>query len=293
MFVQEQAFSDRPKRPTGGPIQRFFLYVLVLIGAWVFALPFLWMVSTAFKPPWQVMIFPPQWIPASLYLANFTDSWITLDFGVFYRNTIYLTLVNIVGAILSASLVAFAFARLRFRGRNVLFLVLLSTMMLPSQVTLIPLYVLFSRFGWINTFWPLIVPTWLAGGPSGAFNVFLLRQFFLTIPREMDDSAKIDGAGYLDIYARIILPLSAPVLGIITIFTFTNNWNDFFNPLIYINTTDKYTIALALRFYQTRLDVQMGPLMAQSLVALLPVLVLFFLAQRYYVQGIVITGVKG
>jgi ABC-type glycerol-3-phosphate transport system permease component len=183
---------------------------------------------------------------------------------------------------------------MQFRGRNFLFLVLLSTMMLPSQVTLIPSYVLFSRLDWINTFLPLIVPTWLASsGTNGAFNIFLLRQFFLTIPRELDDAAKIDGASWFDIYWRIILPMSRPVLGIISIFTFTNNWNDFFNPLIYINTTDKYTISLALRFYQTRLDVQMGPLMAQSLVALLPVLIIFFFAQRRYVQGIVITGVKG
>jgi multiple sugar transport system permease protein len=274
-------------------IGRFFFYALVISGAVIFSLPFLWMLSTAFKPPWQVMVFPPEWIPETLYWDNFVTSWVTLDFHIFYLNTIYLTLVNIAGTLISASLVAFAFARLRFRGRDTLFLILLSTMMLPTQVTLIPTYVFFARLGWVNSFWPLIVPTWLAGGASGAFNVFLLRQFFLTISREMDDAAKIDGAGYFDIYARIILPMSQPVLGIITIFTFTSNWNDFFNPLIYINTTDKYTIALALRFYQTRLDVQMGPMMAQSLVALLPVLTLFAFAQRYYIQGIVFTGVKG
>ena len=283
----------RAWRTPGGAAQRLAVYVVLIFGAVAFALPFLWMASTAFKPPWQVMIFPPQWIPAEIWWRNFTDSWGTLDFAAFYRNTLFITVMNIVGTILSTSLVAFAFARLRFRFRNVLFLLLLSTMMLPSQVTLIPLYVLFSRLGWINTFLPLIVPVWLAGGPTGAFNVFLLRQFFLTIPREMDDAAKIDGAGYFGIYARLIMPMSTPALGIIAIFTFTNNWNDFFNPLIYINTTVKYTVALALRFYQTRLDVQLGPLMAQSLVALIPVLVLFFFAQKRYVQGIVITGVKG
>lgn len=269
------------------------IYALLLIGAVAFSLPFWWMVSTALKPPWQVMIFPPEWIPAELHWENFTGSWITLDFTTFYLNTIYITLMTIAGTLVSTPLVAFAFARLRFRGRNILFLILLSTMMLPSQVTLIPTYVLFARLNWVNTFLPLIVPTWLAGGPSGAFNVFLLRQFFLTIPRDMDEAAKLDGASLFDIYWRIILPMSLPVLGIITIFTFTNNWNDFFNPLIYINTTDNYTVALALRFYQTRLDVQMGPLMAQSLVALIPVLALFYFAQKRYVQGIVITGVKG
>lgn len=268
-------------------------YAILVVGAAFFLLPFLWMVSTSLKPPHQVMVFPPEWIPETLHWANFIDSWGALDFGTFYWNTVFLTLFNILGTLASAPLVAFAFARLRFRGRNIIFLILLSTMMLPSQVTLIPMYVLFSRLGWINTFLPLIVPTWLAGGPSGAFNVFLLRQFFLTIPRDMDEAAKLDGAGYWGIYWRVILPMSRPVLGIITIFTFTNNWNDFFNPLIYINTTDKYTVALALRFYQTRLDVQMGPLMAQSLVALLPVLIIFYYAQNRYVQGIVITGVKG
>ena len=277
----------------GATPQKIGLYFLLALGAAVFALPFLWMVSTAFKPPWQVMIYPPQWIPAEIWWSNFTDSWGALDFGVFYRNTVFVTLMNIAGTLLTTSMVAFAFARLRFRGRDVLFIVVLSTMMLPTQVTLIPTYVIFSRLGWINTFVPLILPIWLAGGPTGAFNVFLLRQFFLTIPREIDDAAKIDGAGYFNIYARIILPMSRPALGIIAIFTFTNNWNDFFTPLIYINTTDKYTVALALRFYQTRLDVQMGPLMAQSLVALIPVLVVFFIAQKRYVQGIVITGVKG
>ena len=277
----------------GGPLQRVALYAVLALGAVVFALPFLWMVSTAFKPPWQVMIYPPQWIPAEIWWPNFTDSWGALDFGVFYRNTVFVTLMNIVGTLISTSMVAFAFARMRFRGRNTLFLLVLSTMMLPTQVTLIPTYVLFSRLGWINTFVPLILPIWLAGGPTGAFNVFLLRQFFLTIPREIDDAAKIDGAGYFSIYSRIILPMSRPALGIIAIFTFTNNWNDFFTPLIYINTTDKYTVALALRFYQTRLDVQMGPLMAQSLVALVPVLIIFFIAQKRYVQGIVVTGVKG
>lgn len=287
------ATLPRAWRTPSGALQRLLFYLLVISGAVIFSLPFLWMVSTAFKPPWQVMAFPPEWIPETLYWSNFTTSWVTLDFHVFYLNTIYLTLFNIVGTLISTSLVAFAFARLRFRGRNTLFIILLSTMMLPSQVTLIPTYVFFARLGWVNSFWPLIVPTWLAGGANGAFNVFLLRQFFLTISREMDDAAKIDGAGFFDIYLRIILPMSQPVLGIITIFTFTNNWNDFFNPLIYINTTDKYTIALALRFYQTRLDVQMGPLMAQSLVALLPVLILFAFAQRYYIQGIVFTGVKG
>jgi multiple sugar transport system permease protein len=291
--MQSARRLPRAWRTPGGAAQRLALYALLVAGAAAFALPFLWMVSTAFKPPWQVMIFPPQWIPAEIWWPNFTDSWGALDFGVFYRNTIFVTAMNIAGTILSTSLVAFAFARLRFRGRGPLFILLLSTMMLPSQVTLIPLYVLFSRLGWINTFLPLIAPVWLAGGPTGAFNVFLLRQFFLTIPREMDDAAKIDGAGYLDIYARLVMPMSAPALGIIAIFTFTNNWNDFFNPLIYINTTDRYTVALALRFYQTRLDVQMGPLMAQSLVALVPVLALFFFAQKRYVQGIVITGVKG
>ena len=278
---------------SGAAPQKIGLYFLLVLGAAAFALPFLWMVSTAFKPPWQVMIYPPQWIPAEIWWSNFTDSWGALDFGVFYRNTVFVTLMNIAGTLLTTSMVAFAFARLRFRGREVLFIVVLSTMMLPTQVTLIPTYVIFSRLGWINTFVPLILPIWLAGGPTGAFNVFLLRQFFLTIPREIDDAAKIDGAGYFNIYARIILPMSRPALGIIAIFTFTNNWNDFFTPLIYINTTDKYTVALALRFYQTRLDVQMGPLMAQSLVALIPVLVVFFIAQKRYVQGIVITGVKG
>jgi len=197
--------------------------------------------------------------------------------------------VNIIGLVISSSLVAFAFARIRFWGRDVLFLILLSTMMLPSQVTLIPIYLFWTQLGAVNSFWPLIVPEWLAN----AYNVFLLRQFMMTIPLDMDDAARIDGAGWFRIYWQIIVPMSRAALGVIAIQAFQWNWNNFLGPLIYLNEPPKFTIAIGLRLFQTQQAQNMPETMAMSVVAMLPPLLMFFFAQRYFIQGIVIRGVKG
>jgi len=198
--------------------------------------------------------------------------------------------LNLIGTLLSSSIVAYGFARLRFRGRNLLFLILLSTMMLPSQVTLVPTYYLFAKLGWVNSLRPLIIPVYF----GSAFNIFLLRQFFMTISTELDDAAKIDGCGFFSIHWRIILPLARPALGVIAIFQFTYDWNDFFNALIYLNSPKNFTIALGLRTLQsTMLYTPMQHIMAMTLVAILPVLLVFVIAQRYFIQGIVITGIKG
>jgi len=198
--------------------------------------------------------------------------------------------LNLVGTLLSSSLVAFGFARLRFRGRNILFLILLSTMMLPSQVTLVPTYYLFAKLGWVNSLRPLIIPVFF----GSAFNIFLLRQFAMTVPLELDDAAKIDGCGYLATYWRIVMPLMRPALGVIAIFQFTNDWNDFFSALIYLNSPKNFTIALGLRTLQsTILYVPMQQVMAMTLITMIPVLAVFLIAQRKFIQGIVITGVKG
>jgi multiple sugar transport system permease protein len=197
--------------------------------------------------------------------------------------------VNIVGIVLSSSLVAFAFARIRFWGREVHFLILLSTMMLPAQVTLVPMYVTWAWLKGVNTYWPLIVPQWLAN----AYNVFLLRQFMMTISHEMDDAARIDGAGWFRIYSQIIMPMTSAALGVVAIQAFTFNWNNFMGPLIYLSTRDKFTIAIGLRLFQTQMSQYMPETMAMSVVALIPVIAVFFIAQRYFIQGIVITGVKG
>jgi ABC-type glycerol-3-phosphate transport system permease component len=212
-----------------------------------------------------------------------------LPFTTFYSNTIFITVVNIIGLVLSSSLVAFGFARIRFWGRDWIFIVLLATMMLPPQVTLIPIYLFWARLELVNTFWPLIAPEWL----TNAFNVFLLRQFFMSINTELDDAARIDGAGWFTIYWRVIMPLSKPALGVIAIMAFAWNWNNFLGPLIYLNEPKNFTIAIGLRLFQTQQQQYMAETMAMTLVALIPVLVVFYIAQAKFIQGIVMTGVKG
>lgn len=270
---------------------RVLLYVVLTIGALIFSAPLLWMISTSLKPEALVYNIPIIWIPPEPRWSNFSEAWTRSvpPFTVFYRNTTFLTLVNIVGLVFSSSLVAFGFARIRFWGRNTIFVILLATMMLPSQVTLIPIYLFWSRLGLVNTFWPLIVPEWL----TNAYNVFLLRQFFMTIHTELDDAARIDGAGWWTIYARIIMPLSKPALGVIAIQSFAWNWNNYLGPLIYLNEPSKYTVSIALRLFQTQQSQHVPQTMAMTLVALIPVLVVFYIAQAKFIQGIVVSGVKG
>jgi multiple sugar transport system permease protein len=266
------------------------LLLVIAAGSVVFLLPFAWMVSTSFKTTDQVYVFPPVWIPPQLQWQNYPDAWNRVPFPTFYLNSVIIVTFNLIGTLFSSALTAYGFARLRFRGRNVLFLIMLSTMMLPSQVTLIPTYFLFSRLGWVNSLKPLIIPVYF----GSAFNIFLLRQYIMTIPRELDDAAKIDGCSFWGIFWRIILPLSAPVLGVVAIFQFTYDWNDFFNPLIYLNSPKNFPVALGLRMLQGTL-VQVPPqqVMAMTLVSILPVLAVFVVAQRQFIQGIVISGVKG
>ncbi len=281
--------AARQPLPLGRIAGRTVLYLLVATGAVLYAMPFVWMLSTSVKPGYQVYLIPPVWIPARFEWENYIRPWLNLPFATFYRNTIIITVLGMTGTLLSSSLVAFAFARMRFRGRDLLFLLVLSTMMLPSQVTLVPLYILFSKLGWINTFLPLIVPQWF----GSAFNIFLLRQYMMTIPLEMDDAARIDGAGWFQLYWRILMPLSAPALGVVAIFSFTFNWNDYLHPLIYLNAVQNFTVSLGLPLLNSRYVTEIQQTMAQSVLAILPVLAVFFFAQRYYIQGIVISGVKG
>jgi len=271
-------------------LYRLLLLLLVAAGSIIFIMPFAWMVSTSFKSSDEVLRFPPVWIPQTLHFENYTIPWHRLPFPTYYKNTLIVVIFNLIGTVLSSSIVAYGFARLRFRGRSWLFLLVLSTMMLPSQVTLVPTYYLFAKLGWVNSLWPLIIPVYF----GSAFNIFLLRQFFMTISTELDDAAKIDGCGFFSIHWRIILPLARPALGVIAIFQFTYDWNDFFNALIYLNSPKNFTIALGLRTLQsTMLYTPMQHIMAMTLVAILPVLLVFVIAQRYFIQGIVITGIKG
>jgi ABC-type glycerol-3-phosphate transport system permease component len=283
----------RQERRFGLSLSRLLLYLMDAGGIVIFSIPFLWMLRSSVMPLWQIRIFPPQWWPAEFHWANFTDPFSTLPFARFYANSIYVTLMNMAGTLVSSSLVAYGFARLRFPGRNILFLLVLSSMMLPSHVTLIPKYVLFTKLGWVDSFMPLIVPAWFGGNP---FIIFLLRQFMLGISTEIEDAARIDGCNRLQTFWHVGLPLSLPALGVASIFEFISNWMNFFEPLIYLNSTDKFTVPLGLAWLQRQghigvhMDVVAGPLMAQSLIFLVPMLITFYLAQRYLIRGIVLTG---
>ncbi len=269
---------------------RILLYLVVLGGAVVFAIPFVWMIRTAVMPSYQVNLYPPEWIPDSISFVNFRAPFDgPFPFTRWFGNSALVAVLGSLGVVLSCSLVGFGFARLNFPLRNVLFIVVLSTMMLPEHIRLIPTYLLFVRLNWVNTVLPLIIPNWFAP----PFHVFLMRQFFMTIPREMDDAAKIDGCGYLGIYWRIHVPLSLPVMGVSAIYQFTFNWNDFLHPLVYLQQVNKYTVALGLRLFEGYMRSNMQDMMAAALMAVLPVIVIFFIAQRHFIQGIVITGVKG
>lgn len=267
-------------------------YVILITGSIVILIPLLWMISTALKSGADVYSIPPKWIPSTVVWSNFIKGWTYLPFNRFLGNTIFITSLAILGQ-LTSLLVAFGFARLRFPGRDILFLVLLCTMMLPGQVTLIPIYTIFHRFGWINTFKPLIVPNFLGGNP---LFIFLARQFFMTIPLQLDEAAKIDGCSILGIFWRIALPIAKPMAFLVIIFTFMGCWQDFMGPLIYLNSMEKYTLALGLQAFQADILLrtqQWELLMAVSLITLIPPLLLFFFAQKFFIQGIVITGVKG
>lgn len=279
-------FHSKRRRAILGKI---IVYFLLVVGAVVFSLPFIWMLSTSVKPPEEVYIFPPKWIPSRFVWENYIKIFELMPTGRFLLNSLVISCLTMAGSVISCSLVGFAFARLRFRGSGVLFFVLLLTMMLPHQVTMIPLYMIFSTLGWVGTYHPLIVPAFF-GNP---YFIFLLRQFFTTIPKELDEAAKVDGCSIPGIFARIIVPMSKPALGIVAILSFTDAWNDFMGPLIYLSEFTKFPISLGLRAFQTLRVVQWELLMATSTIALIPVLLLFFLAQKNYIQGIVISGVKG
>ncbi|MEZ4866107.1 MAG: carbohydrate ABC transporter permease [Caldilineaceae bacterium] len=285
--VQHLSASQRRERR----LQHLLTHLVLLLGAVVILFPIAWMISTSLKAPDQVKQFPPIWISNPVVWKNYINA-VTIfpvPFLLFVWNSFYLSVGNVIGSIVSNTIVAFAFARLRFRGSRILFVLVLSTMMLPQQVTMIPLFILFSKLGWINSYKPLIVPQFFAN----AFYVFMLRQFFTTIPRDLDDAARIDGCGILGLFWRIILPLAMPAVGIVAIFEFTGSWNWFLGPLIYLSKMETFPLALALSYLNATYRVLWSELMVVSFIAMLPPLLLFFIAQKAYIQGIVVTGVKG
>lgn len=271
-------------------LTRTVVWSVLVIGSAVMVIPFAWLVSSSLKGSGDIWVFPPKWIPSPIMWRNYVEALTTLPFHIYLKNTSLIVVLSMLGTLFSASLCAYGFSQYRFPGRDLVFMVLLSTMMLPSAILIIPQFVICRYLGWVNTFLPLIVPTFLGGG---AFNVFLLRQFFRTLPRELSDAARIDGCSEFQIYLRIILPLAKPALATIAVFTFMFAWNDFMGPLIYINSPAKLTLALGLASFRGLYATQWHLLMAASVVMVAPVIIVFFCAQKYFVQGIVLTGMVG
>jgi multiple sugar transport system permease protein len=248
------------------------------------------MVSTSFKSMGEAFQMPPSLIPKKLVVKNYPDGWAYADFTRYTINTIIIALTSTIGVVITSSLVAYGFSRFKARFSGLLLTVLLGTMMLPSQVTLIPQYLLYNKLGWIDSYLPLIVPAWVGGG---AFNIFLFLQFFKTLPKELDEAATVDGANSFQTFLYIMLPSVKPVILAISVMSLVYNWNDFFSPLIYLTSMEKYTIAIGLQFFQSVYGtMRIGMMMAVSTLTLIPVLLIFFFCQKYFVEGIKMSGLK-
>ncbi len=263
-------------------------YTLLSLAGLAFIAPAFWMLSSALKPEYEIFASPPVWWPLQPRWQNFSEALTVLPFGRFAANTLIIALSSIIGHLLSCSVVAYGFARLNAPGKGFWFALMLSTLMLPYPVTMVPLYILFSRLGWVNSFAPLILPAFF----GNAFYIFLLRQSFKQIPPDLEDAAKMDGANTLQVLANIVLPLSRPALATVAIFTFQAAWNDFLGPLIFLHEQSKYTVMLGLSFFRGTYQVDWAYLMASSLVVTLPVIALFFFAQRAFIEGMGVTGSK-
>lgn len=296
--IQGSGFGIQPPKATARRVSAsprlrivsFLRYAVLIALSIAFAYPFIWMLGTSLTPADEVLnrarpLFPPH--PA---WENYREALTVLPFGIFLKNTLTVAILAPLGQTLSAASVAYAFARMRFPFRNALFVLVLSTMMLPPQVTMIPTFILFTVPRWIDSLKPLIVPAWFGGG---AFYIFLLRQFFMTIPTELDEAAHMDGAGSLGILRNVILPLSKPALATVALFAFIGNWNDFLGPLIYTQSLEKKTLALGLNAFKSLHGTEYHLLMAASVAVLLPILIIFFCAQKYFVEGIVTSGLGG
>lgn len=270
---------------------KFMKSAVTYIGIYAFALvvllPFIWMVATSFKDMSEIYVYPPKWFPSKLNLENYINAFTAAPFGRYYFNSILVAVTVTIGQLVTCSMAAFAFARLRFWGRDILFFIFLGTMMIPYNVTMIPSFMVLYWLGWIDSYAALIVP-----GLASAFGTFLLRQFFMTIPKELEEAAYIDGATKLQVLRRVIVPLSKPALATLSIFTFMGVFNDFIWALIVINSESMNTVQLGLAIFRDRYITQWDLLMAGSVTAVLPILIIFFFAQKYFIQGITLSGLK-
>jgi len=275
-------------------IGRTVLYAIAIITAVGFMVPFVWAVFSSFKSPGDLTSYPPRLFPRIWHPENYRTVFERVPYARWAWNTLFISVVATFGAVLSSSMVGFSFARFRYPARDIIFMITLSTMMLPGEVTLIPLYIVYAKMKWLDSFKPLTIPAYFGGG---AFLIFMMRQFFMTIPLDLDEAARIDGASYLRIYAQIVMPLSVPALATAAVLTFIGNWDNFMGPFIILNSRNKFTLAVGVRYFSSLSDPDGVPtqhlLMASSLMMTVPIIILFFLAQRFFVRGIVMSGIKG
>ena len=265
------------------------IHIALIPAAAIFLLPFLWMISTSLKPDAQLFAYPPIWIPSPLQWANYPKAVNYVPFFTYLKNTLIISVASMLGATFSSSLVAYSLARIRWPGRQLLLLLTIGTLMLPYQVTIIPVFLVFKRLGWVGDFRPLILPQFF----GVAYYIFLLRQFFASIPHELSEAARIDGANEWRIYWSIIMPLAKPALAVVAIFQFIRSWTDYLGPLIYLNDQNLYTLQLGLYQYSSQYGREWGLLMSAAVLITLPPIVIFFLTQRTFVQGVTLTGIKG
>jgi multiple sugar transport system permease protein len=267
---------------------RYSAHIVLIVASFFFMIPFIWMVSTSLKPLTQVFTFPPEWIPKPVKWSNYLDAMSYIPFFTYLKNTLIITILSTIGAVVSCPLVAYSFAKLKWPGRNILFIITIGVMMIPGQVTMIPLFLLFEKLGMVGTPLPLVIPAFF-GVP---FYIFLLRQFFMGLPDSLREAAKIDGAGEFRIYWQIMLPLAKPAVLAVGLFQFMASWTDFLGPLLYLTDSIQYTLSLGLQQFQSQKGSEWGLMMAVSTMMTLPVIILFFFLQKTFIRGITFTGIK-
>jgi len=284
---QSNALTQRKE----GTHNKWMAYILLSLGAATMIIPFLWMLSTSLKDFGSIFTYPPKWIPEPIVWANYIKVWKVVPLARFYFNSMLVASLVTVGQVITSALAAYSFSRLKFPGRDKLFFAYLATMMIPGSVTMVPVFALMRLLGWIDTYKAMIIPAMFT-----AYGTFMLRQFFMTLPRDLDDAAKIDGCGYFGIFLNIILPLSKPALATLTTFVFLGNWTSFMWPLLVINSVEKRTLPIGLAYFQElyqHAQPDWALLMAGSTIAILPVVIIFVFNQRFFIEGIKLTGIKG
>ncbi len=270
-------------------ISRAIVYVITAVLSLIFLVPFLWMLFTSFKSFEEIYRYPPTILPEKFYFNNYFLAVTKMPFLRYLLNTVVITVLCVIGTVTSSSMVAYSMSKIKWKGSKYLFPLIIGTMMIPSQVTMIPLYLVFTKLNMVGTITPLVLPAFL----GSAYYIFLLRQFFKTIPDSLVESATIDGAKDFTIFLKIIIPLCKPAITSVAIFTFLNSWSDFLGPLLYLNKDEQYTLSLGLQAFMQTHFVEWGPMMAASAIFTVPIIILFFFAQSYFIEGITITGIKG